>query len=223
MTEPAREAASLGARARNYRKRLGMTLSAVSAATGISISALSKIENDQVSPTFANLMRLAEGLGVPLGELVALDEEDRSKAARMTVTRAGEARFRSTPSYDIWPLCGNIQRKRMTPLVERVRSRAPADGDGLLSHSGEEFVYVLRGPVDVHTEHYEPVRLETGDSLYLDSRMAHTYTTAGDDDAEILMIWLSPPGSGESADAVEALLSRRSPIPRRSARKCPPD
>ena len=213
MTEPGahppQEAGSLGARVRRYRKRLGMTLSAVSAATGISISALSKIENDQVSPTFANLMRIAEGLDVPLGELVTLDEEDRSKAARMTVTRAGEARFRSTPSYDIWPLCGNIQHKRMTPLVERVRSRAP-DGDGLLSHSGEEFVYVLRGPVDVHTEHYEPVRLETGDSLYLDSRMAHTYTTAGGDDAEILMIWLSPPGSGEPADAVEALLSRRS-------------
>ena len=32
-----------------------------------------------------------------------------------------------------------------------------------------------RGAVDVHTEHYEPVRLEVGDSLYLDSQMAHAY------------------------------------------------
>ena len=52
---------SLGARVRGIRKQNDMTLAEVSAATGISVSALSKIENDQTSPTFSNLMRLAEG------------------------------------------------------------------------------------------------------------------------------------------------------------------
>lgn len=198
---------ALGPRVRRIRKRLGLTLAQVSDATGISISALSKIENDQISPTFANLMRLAEGLRMPLGELVAIEEEDQSPAARMAVTRAGEARFRETPRYDIRPLCAGIRRKRMTPLIERVRSRGPGGDDGMLSHSGEEFVYVLKGSVDVHTEHYEPVRLDAGDSLYLDSRMAHTYATAGDEDAEILMIWLGPRGS--DAGTAEEILSRR--------------
>lgn len=207
-----RENGSLGPRVRGIRKRLGMTLAEVSAATGISISALSKIENDQISPTFANLMRLAEGLDVPLSEIVSLDADDRSGSARMTVTRARDAKYRSTPSYDIWALCGDIQHKRMTPMVERVRSRDPNSGDGMLSHSGEEFVYVLNGAVELHTEHYEPVVLNKGDSLYLDSQMAHTYTTIGPEDAEILMIWLSPPAqsSSDTAKMVESLLRRKS-------------
>ena len=208
----ANENGSLGRRVRGIRKRLGMTLAEVSEATGVSISALSKIENDQISPTFANLMRLAEGLDIPLGELVSLDADDRSGSARMTVTRAGDAKYRSTPSYDIWALCADIQHKRMTPMVERVRSRDPESGDGMLSHSGEEFVYVLSGTIQVHTEHYEPVEMNQGDSLYLDSQMAHTYTTVGPEDAEILMIWLSPPAqsSTDTAKMVESLLKRKS-------------
>ena len=207
----ARANGTLGPRVRRIRKELGLTLAGVSEATGVSISAISKIENDQVSPTFANLMRLAEGLDIPLSRLVSLDSEDRSGSARLTVTRAGDAKFRTTQSYDIWALCTDIQHKRMLPMVERVRSRDPDTADGMLSHSGEEFVYVLKGTVAVHTEHYEPVRLERGDSLYMDSQMAHTYTTVGAEDAEILMVWLSPAAqsSSDSTRMVESLLSRR--------------
>ena len=62
----ARTNATLGPQARRVRKEFGPTLAEVSEATGISISTISNIENDQVSPTFANLMRLAEGLDIPL-------------------------------------------------------------------------------------------------------------------------------------------------------------
>ena len=188
-----------------------MTLPKVSEATGISISAISKIENDQVSPTFAKLMRLAEGLDISLGRLVSIDSEDRSGSARMTVTRAADAKYRTTQSYDIWALCIDIQHKRMMPMIERVRSRAPNTADGMLSHSGEEFVYVLKGVVAIHTEHYEPVRLEKGDSLYMDSQMAHIYTSLGGEDAEILMVWLSPAAqsSSDNTRMVESLLNRR--------------
>ena len=60
-----------------------MTLGEVSEASGISISAISKIENHHVSPAFTNLMRLAEGLDIPLGRLISIDSEDRSRSARM--------------------------------------------------------------------------------------------------------------------------------------------
>ena len=81
----------------------------------------------------------------------------------------------------------------------------------MLSHSGEEFVYVLKGRVAVHTEHYETVMLEAGDSLYMDSQMAHTYTTAGEEDAEILMVWLSPSAQNtrDNTRMVESLLNRK--------------
>jgi len=187
-----------------------MTLSEVATATGLSISALSKIENDQVSPTFANLMRLAEGLEIPLGDLVTLDREVSSVSARMAVSRRGEINFRSTPKYDIGALAPDLLHKRMTPLIERVRVAVGEAGDDMISHGGEEFVYVLSGAIEVYTEHYQPVRLDAGDSVYLDSTMAHTYTAADGEAANILTIWLAPesPANPNGADLAEEMLSK---------------
>ena len=196
---------TLGPRVRSLRKSLAMTLSEVSQATGLSISALSKIENDQVSPTFTNLMRLAEGLEIPLSDLVTLDRDVSQVSqvsARMTVSRQGETKFRSTPKYDIGALAADLLHKRMTPLIERVRAGVGVAGDGMISHGGEEFVYVLSGAIEVHTEHYQTVRLEKGDSVYLDSTMAHTYTAVDGKDADILTIWLAP-GSQAGADGLD--------------------
>lgn len=69
---------TLGTKVRALRKAHSWTLAEVSEATGLSISALSKIENDQVSPTFANLMRLAESLEITLSDLVTLAEDEGS-------------------------------------------------------------------------------------------------------------------------------------------------
>ena len=203
-------APTLGPRVRSLRKSRGMTLSEVAHATGLSISALSKIENDQVSPTFTNLMRLAEGLTIPLSDLVALDRDVSNVSARMTVSRARDVTFRSTPKYDIGALAADLLHKRMTPLIERVRAGDGDAGDGMISHGGEEFVYVLSGAVEVHTEHYQPVRLEAGDSVYLDSTMAHTYVALDGQDADILTIWLAPESEvgPNGIDLAEQILSR---------------
>ncbi len=200
----------LGPRVRGLRKSRGMTLSEVARVTGLSISALSKIENDQVSPTFTNLMRLAEGLEIPLSDLVALDREISSVSARMTVSRRADVKFQSTPKYDICALAAGLTHKRMTPLIERVRVSDGDAGDGMISHGGEEFVYVLSGAVEVHTEHYQPVRLEAGDSVYLDSTMAHTYTSADGEVSDILTIWLAPESQtgANGADLAEEILSQ---------------
>ncbi len=201
---------TLGPRVRNLRKSRGMTLSEVADATGLSISALSKIENNQVSPTFTNLMRLAEGLAIPLSDLVALDREVSNVSARMTVSRRNEVKFRSTPKYDIGVLAADLLHKRMTPLIERVRVGDGAAGDGMISHGGEEFVYVLSGAIEVHTEHYQPVRLDEGDSVYLDSTMAHTYVAIDGQVSDILTIWLAPESqSGANGfDIAEEILSQ---------------
>lgn len=201
---------TLGPKVRGLRKAQGKTLAEVSEATGLSISALSKIENDQVSPTFANLMRLAEGLHISLSDLVTLQDEDGSVSARMTVSRSTDKAYRSTPKYDMYALCSDLRRKRMTPLFERVKASDPSRFDGMVSHSGEEFFYVLSGAIEVHTEHYSPVRLDAGDSAYLDSSMAHTMIAVDGEDAEILMIWLGPQGEGaeDGASMAEAILNQ---------------
>ncbi len=200
---------TLGTKVRALRKAQGNTLAEVSEATGLSISALSKIENDQVSPTFANLMRLAEGLQISLGDLVTLKDDEGSVSARMTVSRKSDTVFRSTPKYDMYALCSELRRKLMTPLIERVKADDPSPLDGMVSHGGEEFFYVLNGAIEVHTDHYSPVRLDKGDSAYLDSTMSHTLVAMDGKDADILMVWLGPApvGKEDGASMAEAILN----------------
>jgi quercetin dioxygenase-like cupin family protein len=54
-------------------------------------------------------------------------------------------------------------------------------------HQGQEFLYVLSGRLELHTELYEPVQLKAGDSILFDSSMGHHYVSLGRKDAEILI------------------------------------
>ena len=69
---------SLGTHVRGIRNAAGLTLSEISKRSGLSVSAISKIERDQISPTFFNLMRLAEGYGIHIADLVSTKQPRRN-------------------------------------------------------------------------------------------------------------------------------------------------
>jgi uncharacterized cupin superfamily protein len=70
-------------------------------------------------------------------------------------------------------------------------------------HSGEEFIYVLEGGIKVLTEFYDPVVLQVGESIYIDSNMGHVYVTAdGCEEAMVLGVC-----SSTEEKLMESLLS----------------
>ncbi len=73
-------------------------------------------------------------------------------------------------------------------MVVVVKARSREEFGELLRHSGEEFVYVIDGIIEVHTDFYEPVRLEPGESIYIDSKMGHCSISVGEGDAKILCV-----------------------------------
>jgi transcriptional regulator with XRE-family HTH domain len=175
----------LGARLRAIRSERKLTLTDLAKLTGLSVSALSKIENGKMSPTYDRLAALASGLQMQIAELL---EEAPGHAGRRMISRRGGGRRLTTPAYEYEMLCTALVSKRMVPMVTRLKSRTLEEFGPLLRHEGEEFIYVLQGPVIVHTDCYEPVRLETGDSIYIDSRMGHAYLAGGKREAMILGI-----------------------------------
>ena len=58
----------------------------------------------------------------------------------------------------------------------------------LIKHQGEEFIFVLEGRVEALTEFYEPTVLEAGDSMYIDSTMAHNLRALDGKPARVLNI-----------------------------------
>ena len=57
-----------------------------------------------------------------------------------------------------------------------------------MRHSGDEFILVVEGEIEVFTEFYEPIILRTGESLYLDSSMGHAYIARGKGPCRIIGI-----------------------------------
>jgi len=63
------EPLKLGQRIKEVRSRLGITLEEASQRTGLARSTLSKIENEQISPTFQAMQKLAHGLKIDATQL----------------------------------------------------------------------------------------------------------------------------------------------------------
>jgi len=119
-----------------------------------------------------------------------------------------------TGQYDYELLCADVANKPFTPLLTTLRAHALSEFPALVTHEGVEFFYVLSGKVTLHTEHYEPALLSTGDSCYFDSTMGHACLSAGSEDAQIL--WIATRLTPALAEDRQLAGSRRSLIKRRS-------
>ncbi|MCC6826807.1 MAG: helix-turn-helix transcriptional regulator [Novosphingobium sp.] len=196
-----REAQQIGERLRSARHDRSETLAGISGRAGISISALSKIENGQTSTSYDILKRLCDALGVGLEDIVSPGEKSQL-SGRKTTTRAGEGDHFQSDQYDYRVHASEISRKAMVPLEMVVRARTVEEFDHWSEHKGEEFVYVLSGAIEIHTEHYTPFRLAAGESAYFDSGMKHVYLCVGEGDARVLSV-SHDPASAQRADVAQ--------------------
>lgn len=181
----------IGARLKEVRRSLGRTLADISEATGVSISNLSKIENNQISPSFDIMKRICDGLGLSIEDMVRPGEKS-VVSGRKTTTRDGEGDHFTSGQYDYRAHASEISRKAMVPLELLVRARSVDEFDHWSQHRGEEFVYVLSGAIEIHTEHYAPFRLGRGESAYFDSSMRHLYISVSQEDAHVLSVSHDP-------------------------------
>ncbi|MCR6663620.1 MAG: cupin domain-containing protein [Luteimonas sp.] len=174
---------------RSLRARKGWTLKQMSEHSGIPLSTLSKVEHDRLSLTYDKLLQLSQRLQLRMSELFAEQDEspEPSVTARRSIGRIEESIRVNTPNYDYYYLCPELRRKRMIPVLTRVRAKSIEEFGELVRHSGEEYIHVLEGRMEVHTEFYDPIVLETGQSVYIDSNMGHAYIAAEGCDEALLL------------------------------------
>jgi len=178
---------NLGSRVRQIRRENNWTLEDLSRKTGVSTSSLSKLENGLIDVTFETVMKLCDGLDLSLEHLVN-HEQAAFRSGVRTVTRRNEGLQLATQEYGFEVLCSDIAKKGLLPVIVTVKARSVAEIARESQHPGEEFVYVIRGRIQLHTEFYEPTLLEEGDSAYYDSSCAHAFVNAGDGEAIVLSV-----------------------------------
>lgn len=165
--------AAIGREVRAQRKRQQMTVADLSAAAGLSVGMLSKIENGMTSPSLSTLQALANALRMPLVSLFSGYEEPRG-AQHVKAGEGVEMQRAGTRAGHQYNLLGHIGSNNSGVVVEPylITLTTGSDTFPTFQHGGIELLYMLEGVVDYR--HGEQVyRLEPGDSLFFDADAPH--------------------------------------------------
>jgi len=177
----------LAIRIRNLRKARRMTLADLAAATGLTESMMSKIENFRVTPSLPAVSAVAAALGTTLAELFhGLDAHPQ-----ITIVREGERRMlrRDESPWTYFSLVAERADRKVDPFLVEIppgRQREQID-----AHEGDEFMFLLEGSLDfvyggkIHA-------LRAGDSVYHDGNVRHNLVNTSDATARLLVIYCQP-------------------------------
>jgi transcriptional regulator with XRE-family HTH domain len=169
----------LAERIRDLRVQRNWTLNVTAERTGVSRSALSKIERHEMSPTFNALQKLARGFEVGMNQL--LEGTQAVQPSSAIVTRRAEGSFHETSRYRLRLLNAEIHANPSLLAVEFiVDARDISEFAEWDRHDDENLVYVIEGPIAFHHEGNEgPIVLDTGDSVMFDARVGHAFVSLG--------------------------------------------
>jgi transcriptional regulator with XRE-family HTH domain len=164
---------AIGREVRAFRKKLGITVSDLARATGLSLGMLSKIENGVTSASLTTLQRLSRALGVPVTALFRRFEEKRDAV----FVRAGQGLVierRGTRAGHQYQLLGFSGGNASGLVVEpyMITLTEKSDVFPLFQHSGLEFLYMLEGEV-VYRHGDKLYTMLPGDSLFFDADAPH--------------------------------------------------
>ncbi len=139
------EALALGGRLRALRKERGLTLSQMSAETGLSAAFISQAERGLCRVSIPSLGRLAQALDV---EAYTLILPERAQADRVEISRRrerpGYVQADDAPSSLASPLTGAGHQVRVVEV-----SGGPLQRTGPFRHLNDEFLYVIEGSVEI--------------------------------------------------------------------------
>jgi transcriptional regulator with XRE-family HTH domain len=175
---------------RDVRVAQGLSLRALSARAGLPYSTLSKLENGKMALTYDKLIRLAQALNVDIRDILANPDQPAAPVAvgRRSVTRAGEGLDADSEKHFHHYPAAELLGKMMIPIIIDVQARSVDELGGLVRHGGEEYLYVLSGSMELHSDLYAPLPLGPGDSVYFDSGMAHGYVRTGSGPCSVLSV-----------------------------------
>ena len=184
----------LGGKIRELRLKRRMTLKDISERTGFSTALLSQIENNIVSPPISTLWKIAQALDAKLAyffQQSPIEQQD------YFIVRGGQGKpvFRQESRYSItyFSLGYGKEGRKMDPfLIEFSGREEPTEP---LGHEGEEFLYVLKGRVEL-TYGDKTITLEEGDAIYYDSRVMHKAEGAAGT-VLLAVLCIGKPGSKE--------------------------
>jgi transcriptional regulator with XRE-family HTH domain len=161
--------ANIPERIKELREILEISVMDMAKDTGIPYDTYSKYESGELDIPISALYTIANHLNTDVTVLLTGEEARMDSAA---VCRKGKGvEIERYPGYEFSSLAYNFKNRTMEPLLVLLDSSKPQSA--LVSHSGQEFNYVVEGKIKIiigKTEHI----LSAGDSIYFDARLPHS-------------------------------------------------
>jgi transcriptional regulator with XRE-family HTH domain len=183
----------IGAKIRGLRQQKRLTLQELSILTTLSKPLLSQIENEQVIPPLATLLKIARGLKVDIHFFF----EDAGNRQNYVLTRREDVRedekvMRQASNdvarpYSYYSLAQGLRHKHMEPFLVEFDNREWDDSLFFKHEGDEEFIYITEGELDFHYNS-EVLRMRIGDSIYYDSSQPHGWVAVGEGKARAVAV-----------------------------------
>ncbi|RRD42084.1 helix-turn-helix domain-containing protein [Buchananella hordeovulneris] len=164
----------VGPHLRLIRQERGMTLAAVSAATGVNVSTLSRLEAGRRRPTLELLLPLSRCYRLPLDELVAAPPVADPRVFPKPRLRNGVV---------VIPLSAAQRPQQAIKLVIPAAHCRPRPR----SHPGFEWLYVLAGTLRLVLGEQD-LRLAAGQAAEFNTAIPHWFGSTGAGTVEVLSL-----------------------------------
>jgi transcriptional regulator with XRE-family HTH domain len=181
MPRPKSSPTPIGRRIKSFRTRKKMALEQLANETGYSIDYLKQIESGKEIPPVGTLLQISRALNIDSGDLLK-EQQVRDQRA--------DAYAKRTQNYAYTTLTPGAEHKHLKAFRIQVEAGQAHKGVGY-QHEGEEFVYVLKGSIEVtvgeHVNH-----LKESQSLHFNAGIQHHMRNTGAVDAELLVVVYHP-------------------------------
>lgn len=184
----------LGKKIKNFREFRQISIEDLALKANLDISQLEKIEEKGIIPSLGHLIKISRALGVRIGTF--LDDQDQ---VGPVIVKAGEEKSSlsfstkndSTREHlNFFSLAQDKAGRHMEPFIVDIKPDLESDYK-LSSHEGEEFIYVLEGSIEINYGK-DVYQIGKGDTIYLDSIVAHNVHAANGQPARILAVVYTP-------------------------------
>jgi transcriptional regulator with XRE-family HTH domain len=182
----------LGSAIRARRRLLGLTLVDVAGQAGLSHPFLSQLERGLARPSMRSLTSIASTLGTTAQALMAASERPAVPAEAVEPLSIVRNPTEAIPPVDS---PGGVVRT----LVRGERAMLPVEYTGAPSafdeyyrHDGEEFVYVVRGRIEVDIEG-ELHAAGAGDSVYYAGGLRHRWRSVSAEEVRLVVVQQNRP------------------------------
>ncbi len=184
----------LGSKIKGYRESRQITIAGLALKANLDEQQLINIEEKGDVPSLGHLIKITRALGVRIGTF--LDDQDQIGPVVVKAGAGNSALSFSTKDssarrhLNFYSLAHDKAGRHMEPFLIDIEPSEHSDYK-LSSHEGEEFIFVLKGRVEINYGK-EIYLLNEGDSIYLDSIIAHNVHGADNQGAKIIGVVYYP-------------------------------